>query len=106
MTSGLAAQEIAAHHGKRLLSFPEFADETGMSDWLQATCGQTRIISQRLPTLTHTFSHYRLHLYPLQVDFDTPATRIMEGDGWLWYKAGTTLSGGLSAAVRQFFQNT
>lgn len=89
-----------------LWSFPEFAGEPGMADWLQQTCGQNHIISQRLPTLTHTFSHYRLHLQPLQVDFDTQAARIMEGDGWLWYKAGTKLNGGLSAAVRQFFRNT
>ncbi len=87
-----------------LWSFPEFADETSMADWLQHTHGQTRLISQRLPALTHTFSHYRLHLQPLTVDFDTQTARIMEGNGWLWYKAGTEFSGGLSAAVRQFFR--
>ncbi|EIJ35712.1 A/G-specific adenine glycosylase [Thiothrix nivea] len=89
-----------------LWSFPEFADENVMADWLLEIHGQTCIISQRLATLTHTFSHYRLHLHPLQVDFDTQTARIMEGEGWLWYKAGTQFGGGLSAAVRQFFQNT
>lgn len=89
-----------------LWSFPEFADETSMAEWLQQAHGQTHIISQQLPTLTHTFSHYRLHLQPLQVDFDMQSARIMEGDGWLWYKAGTKFNGGLSAAVRQFFRNT
>lgn len=88
-----------------LWSFPEFTDETGMADWLLEH-GQAQVIATRLPVLTHTFSHYRLHLHPLQVDFGTPPAWIMEGDGWLWYKAGTALTGGLSAAVRQFFQHT
>lgn len=89
-----------------LWSFPEFADEAGMAAWLQQAHGQTHIIARQLPALTHTFSHYRLHLQPLQVDFGTQPARIMEGDGWLWYKAGTKLNGGLSAAVRQYFRNT
>ena len=88
-----------------LWSFPEFATETAMHDWLEQHIGQYGTVSARLPTLTHTFSHYRLHLQPLQVDLDTQPARIMEGNGWLWYKAGTHFTGGLSAAVRQFFQN-
>ena len=88
-----------------LWSFPEFADETAMADWLAQHFAQTCIVAARLPTLTHTFSHYRLHLQPLQVDLDAHPARIMEGNGWLWYKADTHFTGGLSAAVRQFFQN-
>lgn len=88
-----------------LWSFPEFANETAMHDWLAQHIGQNGTVSARLPILTHTFSHYRLHLQPLQVDLGTQPARIMEGNGWLWYKAGTHFTGGLSAAVRQFFQN-
>lgn len=89
-----------------LWSFPEFTDETALTDWLLQAQGQTYTALQRLPALQHTFSHYRLSLQPLLIDFNTQTARIMEGDGWLWYKAGTEFSGGLSAAVRQFFQNT
>ncbi|HRJ51277.1 MAG TPA: A/G-specific adenine glycosylase [Candidatus Thiothrix moscowensis] len=88
-----------------LWSFPEFADENGMANWLLER-GQAQVIATRLPVLTHTFSHYRLYLQPLLVDFDTSPAWIMEGDGWLWYKADTVLTGGLSAAIRQFFQRT
>lgn len=87
-----------------LWSFPEFADGTALHDWLAQHFAPTQAIATRLPTLTHTFSHYRLHLQPLQVDLDAPPARIMEGNGWLWYKANTEYIGGLSAAVRQFFQ--
>ena len=88
-----------------LWSFPEFADENAIADWLAQQFAQTRVIATQLPTLTHTFSHYRLHLQPVQVNLDANPARIMEGGGWLWYKAGTHFTGGLSAAVRQFFQN-
>lgn len=87
-----------------LWSFPEFANESSMAVWLQQRFAQTRIVAARLPPLTHTFSHYRLRLQPLRVDLDTPPTRIMEGSGWLWYKVDAIFTGGLSAAVRQFFK--
>lgn len=89
-----------------LWSFPEFADETAMHDWLAQHFAPTQTITTRLPVLTHTFSHYRLHLQPLQLDLDAQPARIMAGNGRLWYKANTEYTGGLSAAVRQFFQTT
>ena len=88
-----------------LWSFPEFADSVQLHTWLQENVTQTALAAQVLPTLTHTFSHYRLHLQPLLVDLDTTPSRIMEGSGWLWYKAGSELAGGLSAAVRSHFQH-
>lgn len=88
-----------------LWSFPEFADSVQLHTWLHENVTQTALVAQVLPTLTHTFSHYRLHLQPLLVDLDTTPSRIMEGSGWLWYKAGSELAGGLSAAVRSHFQH-
>ena len=88
-----------------LWSFPEFADSVQLHTWLQENVTRTALAAQVLPTLTHTFSHYRLHLQPLLVDLDTTPSRIMEGSGWLWYKAGSELAGGLSAAVRSHFQH-
>lgn len=89
-----------------LWSFPEFTDETQAEEWLQAHFTQTLPLSGQLPTQTHTFSHYRLHLQLLRLTLHTSPARIMEGNGWLWYKAGTEFGGGLSAAARTFFQKT
>jgi A/G-specific adenine glycosylase len=86
-----------------LWSFPEFADATDMGDWLHTHCTHAHLSAEKLPVLTHTFSHYRLYLQPQRVDLDTQQARIMEGASWLWYKAGSELNGGLSAAVRTFF---
>lgn len=88
-----------------LWSFPEFASTTALHTWLQENITQTPLATQVLPTLTHTFSHYRLHLQPILVDLSITPSRIMEGNGWLWYKAESELIGGLSAAVRRYFQH-
>lgn len=87
-----------------LWSFPEFANNNALQAWLQQNGQETDAITP-LPTLTHTFSHYRLHLQPHLVVSNAPLTRVMAADRWLWYKAGTPITGGLSAAVRQFFLN-
>jgi A/G-specific adenine glycosylase len=89
-----------------LWSFPEFADEAKAADWLQAHFATSLHSAERQALLTHTFSHYRLHLQLLHLTLHTSPARIMEGNGWLWYKAGTEFGGGLSAAARTFFQNT
>ena len=85
-----------------LWSFPEFADISELQTWLMDKLGITAS-GVVLTTQTHTFSHYTLQLPLYAVDVtDTSPARIMEGSGWLWYKAGASINGGLSAAVRQF----
>lgn len=85
-----------------LWSFPEFADISELQTWLIDKLGITAS-GVVLTTQTHTFSHYTLQLplYAVDVTAASPA-RIMEGASWLWYKAGASINGGLSAAVRQF----
>lgn len=85
-----------------LWSFPEYADIA------QALASLTTppTATHTLPVQTHTFSHYRLHLQPLLADVDDTGTaRIMEADGWLWYKAGTEFGGGLSGAAQRLLKN-
>lgn len=87
-----------------LWSFPEFTKQDDLAEWLQS-CFQLDVSEPEiLPSWSHTFSHYRLHLQPQRVVLDASRLGIMEGNGWLWYKAGTALHGGLSAAVRKFFK--
>lgn len=87
-----------------LWSFPEFTDKAALREWLQTCFRQTDATAEALPALTHTFSHYRLHLQPQRILLGTPTTGVMEGEGRLWYKTGTQLNGGLSAAVRKYFK--
>jgi len=87
-----------------LWSFPEFPDQQAAL----ATVTTEPVAIANLPTLTHGFSHFTLHLQPLLVDvrdLHTATHRIMDRDSWLWYKAGTEFSGGLSSAAQRLLKN-
>lgn len=84
-----------------LWSFPEFEDEATA---LAAIATDTE--HTRLSVLTHTFSHYRLHLQPLQIivplavpDEVIAFTQPYE---WHWYHSRQDFSGGLSKAVQKY----
>jgi A/G-specific adenine glycosylase len=87
-----------------LWSFPEFSDESALHAWLQDYVGEYKYL-ESLPTLTHGFSHYTLLLHPKRLCVEKQPARIMEGEGWVWYKAGSKVTGGLSAAVRHYFHD-
>ncbi len=87
-----------------LWSFPEFAD----AEAALASLSHAPVATQLLPVMTHTFSHYRLHLQPLLVDVNdlhASSAGIMEANAWLWYNTGTEFTGGLSSAAQRLFQN-
>lgn len=87
-----------------LWSFPEFPDEhTAL-----ASVTTQPVAIATLPILTHGFSHFTLHLKPLLVDvqdLQAATNRIMDRDNWLWYKAGTEFSGGLSSAAQRLLKH-
>lgn len=87
-----------------LWSFPEFPDQTSAL----ASIKTQPLATTTLPTLTHGFSHFTLHLTPLLVDVQDlhlETHRVMDRDNWLWYKAGTEFSGGLSSAAQRLLKN-
>ena len=92
-----------------LWSFPEFDTEQALLDSLadESDTTQADIAPQikHLPLLSHTFSHYRLHLQPILVDLHTPGERVMEANSRLWYKVDQEFSGGLSSAAQRLFKN-
>ncbi|PIE00234.1 MAG: A/G-specific adenine glycosylase [Thiothrix nivea] len=91
-----------------LWSFPEYDSETALQaalgDYLPEPLPETPATIP-LTCLSHTFSHYRLHLQPLLVDLHTPEARIMEAGDRLWYKAGHEFKGGLSSAAQRLLKN-
>ena len=83
-----------------LYSFPEFADEPSMKKWLKKICKINHSQILELPMITHTFSHYCLHLYPKLIHLDKMPIGIMEDDVGVWYKASTQKIG-LAAPVQK-----
>lgn len=83
-----------------LWSFPEFESEGQGLDWCLRTFQSQPESRQILSKLTHTFSHFRLHITPISVRYSTPIHWVMEGEEWVWYKHGTSQAG-LAAPVNQ-----
>ena len=73
-----------------LYSFPEFEDMDAFKVWLNAYAGQSCNKSvaqyQSLPVITHTFSHFRLHMHPMLIQITKKPNGVMEDDLGVWYK--------------------
>ena len=86
-----------------LWSFPEFTSEQDLMNWCACQFEKVPQITQVLTKLTHTFSHFRLHITPISVRYDTPIHWVMEDDEWVWYKHGTSQAG-LAAPVNRLIK--
>ena len=82
-----------------LWSFPEFPDQQSAL----ASLTKLPYSITTLAVISHTFSHFRLHLTPLLIERADGlfSTGVMEGDGWVWYNSESTFSGGLSSAAQR-----
>ena len=103
-TSGLLMQR-RPNHGiwGGLWSLPEFDSEQSAIDWCLRTFRDTPRSQQIMSPFTHTFSHFRLNITPVTVEYDNPSHWVMEGDEWVWYKNGSSQAG-LAAPVEQLIK--
>ena len=86
-----------------LWSFPEFESEYQLTEWCLCTFQKAPESTQLLDKVTHTFSHFRLHITPISVRYSTPIHWVMEDDQWVWYKHGASRAG-LAAPVNQLIK--
>lgn len=83
-----------------LYCFPEFEQEAAMNKWLQKIYRMDDLQSQDLPTIVHTFSHFRLHMHPRLIHIGNRPNGVMEDDVGLWYKSEAQQVG-LATPVKQ-----
>ena len=102
--SGLLMQR-RPNHGiwGGLWSLPEFDCEKSAVDWCLRTFRASPSSQQRLASFTHTFSHFRLKITPLAIEYDNPSHWVMEGEDWVWYKNGSSQAG-FAAPVEQLIK--
>lgn len=86
-----------------LWGLPEFNDEPAALHWCSRMIGQSPTLQQSLPPMSHTFSHFRLQITPIAVDYHNPIHWVMEGEDWVWYKLGSSRAG-LAAPVNKLLQ--
>jgi A/G-specific adenine glycosylase len=69
-----------------LYSFPEFEDAAKFEVWLVKRYQSFSHESQSLPVISHTFSHFRLHMHPKLIQISKKPNGVMEDDLGVWYK--------------------
>ncbi|VUD62240.1 Adenine DNA glycosylase [Thalassocella blandensis] len=85
-----------------LWSLPEFDSQDDAITYCVAKLGKVGEI-ETWPTLTHVFSHYKLHITPVHIAVKTKRA-IQEPDQQLWYSAGGSHKLGLAAPVKKLLQ--
>ena len=86
-----------------LWSLPEFQNEQAALSWCTRTFGRAPESSRRLEPISHTFSHFKLHITPFSVHYPSSIHWVMEADDWVWYKHGSSQAG-LATPVNKLLQ--
>jgi len=86
-----------------LWCFPECATERDVADWAQQELGRRPRRRRRLPTFEHVFSHFRLRIEPVLLEFapDTGADHVAEAGSRRWLRDPVAQRIGLAAPTRR-----
>ncbi len=88
---------------ERPLARPTEQDETEAHPMVELnglSCDLTSAI--RLPEVRHSFTHYRLNIFPLVVETGLNfSTTAADSDRWLWYPVDHSLEVGIAAPVKK-----
>lgn len=86
-----------------LWSFPQFDDYDQAQAWHENYFGFPCENTEKETKLSHTFSHFRLHIHALLIRQTPPIKRVMEGTPSLWYNRSTKFTGGFPAPIEKLF---
>jgi len=86
-----------------LYSFPEFENQAKLEAWLAKRYRKGIYRSLALPEITHTFSHFKLHMHPRLIQIDKKPNGVMEDDLGVWYKMSDQKIG-LAAPVKKVLE--
>lgn len=88
-----------------LWSFPELADGDDLPATLAALGITDYELGELLPSMQHTFTHFRLLISPRRVTCHKQACQMRESDALVWYEPGGSRRLGLSKPVTQLLKN-
>jgi A/G-specific adenine glycosylase len=81
-----------------LWSLPELSPEADPASHCRDRFGFTALAQQQLPQLTHSFSHFRLHIQPVRLQLNP---RTATPPGQIWLSLADALDSALPAPVRK-----
>lgn len=87
-----------------LWCFPQCDIEANAERWCQEQLGIHITNSVIGEDITHTFSHYRLHITPVYAEVISTNEAVMESPAQLWYNCAKPHSIGLAAPVSRLLQ--
>ena len=88
-----------------LWSLPEASDHDGAREFVARNVRVDFENHLALAQIEHTFSHFRLHIVPLQWTNAAPAPRISDNDDLRWQSLSSLTDVGLPAPVRKLLEN-
>ena len=88
-----------------LWSLPEASDHDQAREFVARHAHVDFESHQALAQIEHTFSHFRLHIVPLQWIDAAPAPRISDNDALRWQSLSALTDVGLPAPVRKLLEN-
>jgi A/G-specific adenine glycosylase len=77
---------------------PQFDDEAAARDWF-VSIGMNASHGERLETFTHTFTHFKLHITPLKMQFARKPLRAGQ-PGSVWLDVEEALRAAIPTPVR------
>jgi A/G-specific adenine glycosylase len=89
-----------------LWSFPERTghDVRDLDRWARQSLGITIRVIRELPIVSHTFSHFRMHIQPVTAELVGNSDSIMEQPDTVWYKLDHPDKRGFAAPVNRLLQ--
>jgi A/G-specific adenine glycosylase len=89
-----------------LWSLPQFESTNAAREWYESFFADEMIVACKPEPFTHVFSHFRLHISPLQIQQKTTTKRVMEANAYLWYNRQHEFMGGLPAPIQKLLERT
>jgi A/G-specific adenine glycosylase len=87
-----------------LWCLPELETDKDLMQWCKTLGLQAMGKPIELATLTHTFTHFRLEMLPLELSVEANCSIVMDSDSWLWYNIANPASVGIAKPMTTLLQ--
>ena len=87
-----------------LWSCPEIADESELSERITSLGFRDATICERMSTIAHGFTHFRLEIRPLRIGARETANCVRDAGDLCWYSGQDSTRIGVSAAVGRLME--
>ncbi|MFT3755661.1 MAG: A/G-specific adenine glycosylase [Pseudoxanthomonas sp.] len=88
-----------------LWTLPQADTDAAMREWFAREMRGDYDNAEALPTIVHTFTHFRLHLQPLRLRKVAPQAMVRDNDNERWFTRNELATLGLPAPIRKLLES-